>query len=204
MRILFQGDSITDCGRDRNDFHGLGNGYVKKIKDFNAGLEVLNRGISGDRVADLKARWDEDCIKLKPDVLSVLIGVNDAWRIIDSGAECDYENFHIKYHSILTYTKKELPKTKIVILEPFLFKIGAGNLEFRKLLDKNIDIIRDIAREFADVYIPLDGILQSYRIHHNDEKLIPDGVHPSDLGHSILATEVIETLRKGKLLPLKK
>jgi len=123
IRILFQDDSITDCGRERNNFHGLGNGYVQKIAEQAKGYEILNRGVDGNIVADLKARQEDDCIKLKPDILSVLIDVNDV-------------KFDKDYRSVLECVKEKLPKIKIIVLEPFVLKVGKGNAVLRELLDK--------------------------------------------------------------------
>ena len=138
IRILFQDDSITDCGRERNNFHGLGNGYVQKIAEQAKGYEILNRGVDGNIVADLKARQEDDCIKLKPDKLSVLIDVNDVWRFIDGRAEINDVKFDKDYRSVLECVKEKLPKIKIIVLEPFVLKVGKGNAVFRELLDKKM------------------------------------------------------------------
>ena len=108
--ILFQGDSITDCGRDR-ETGTLGNGYPKYIAGlFNSmypelNVKFINKGISGNRVADLQERWTEDCINLKPDVLSILIGINDTWRKYDSNDETSAEKYYNGYKDILTRVK---------------------------------------------------------------------------------------------------
>ncbi len=92
--------------------------------------------------------------------------------------------------------KQELPATKILILEPFLLKVGAGNARFRALLNQKIDIIRDVAKDYADGFIPLDGILQSHRLQKKDEELLADGVHPADAGHAVIAENIVAWVRQ--------
>jgi len=194
-RILFIGASIIDCGRDRDDFYSLGDGFVKKlVNKYLQGYEVLNRGIGGNTVQDLKARWEEDCIALKPDIVCVHIGINNAWRESDGILKEDNEKFDADYRWMMERVKSQLPNTKIIILEPCVFKVGAGTQLFRDSLNKKIDIIRDIANDYAFVFIPLDGIFHSFRVQRRDEELLDDGVHPTDLGHEIIACEVSKRL----------
>ncbi len=135
-RILFQGDSITVAGRDRkadkpNDTAGLGRGYPilaagELLRDHpGLKLQVLNRGISGNKVPDLAARWQADCIDLQPTVLSILIGVNDIWHKLNGkyeGTVADYAN---GYRKLIEDTQSKLPEARIVICEPFVLKCGA-------------------------------------------------------------------------------
>jgi lysophospholipase L1-like esterase len=130
MKILFYGDSITDCSRTRDGgfLSGLGYGYVHNIaldligKDPEK-YQIINRGISGNRVVDLYARIKMDCWNHNPDVLSILIGVNDVWHEIgDSPNGVDAEKFYKIYKMLIEEIKEALPNIKIMILEPFVLK----------------------------------------------------------------------------------
>ena len=122
LRVLFQGDSITDMGRDRGDIRNMGSGYPLFVaSNFRAArpnfdIDFFDLGISGDRVRDLRARWQSDCLDLRPDVLSVLIGINDTWRRYDSGDPSDTEEFERVYRSLLEDARRENPSLKIIIM----------------------------------------------------------------------------------------
>ncbi len=131
MRILFQGDSITDAGRSRENNNQLGVGYPHLVK---AALgfaqpckyEFFNRGISGNRVVDLYARIKRDIINLAPDVMSILIGVNDVWHeLAESPNGVDADKYYKIYDMLIEEVKEALPAIKIMIMEPFVLKAGA-------------------------------------------------------------------------------
>ena len=123
--ILFQGDSVTDAGRSREDDAQLGLGYPRLVSSLlsasypELGLQFINRGISGNRVRDLKARWSEDCLELKPDILTILIGINDCWRRYDREDPTSPEQYEEDYRWILTQTQ-ERTAAQIILLEPFV------------------------------------------------------------------------------------
>lgn len=196
-RILFQGDSITDCGRSREDFYGLGNGYAMMVaKLFNElypdlQVEFINRGIGGNRAIDLKNRWQEDCIDLKPDFLSILIGINDVWRRYDSNNPTTALEFEENYRYILEETIAKLPNTKIIILEPFVLPVPEDRIKWREDLDPKIQVARKLAAEFKAIYLPLDGMFASAYIASSPEIFAPDGVHPSEKGHNLIANSLI-------------
>lgn len=197
MRILFQGDSITDAGRNREKFHNLGGGYPMFVaaqlnvicpqNDF----EFINRGIGGNRASDLVYRWNEDCIDLKPDVLSILIGINDTWRRYDSGDPTTAGTYEANYRNILERVKQKLPDTVIIILEPFVLPAPADRLSWREDLDPKIAAARKLASEFKTGYIHLDGIFNKHAVISNPEKWAADGVHPTPAGHALIAGEWI-------------
>src|SRR6056297_3628243 len=120
--ILFQGDSITDAGRTAG-VGELGNGYpyllaTRLWAQFPGhNLTVVNRGISGNRSRDLVKRWDEDALELQPDLISILIGINDTWRYFDRNDKTTAGQFHQAYHSILSKTRDRLPQTMLVLCE---------------------------------------------------------------------------------------
>jgi len=191
MTVLFQGDSITDCGRTDDTF-GMGNGYAMRVaSNFTArfpqlNVKFINRGISGNRACDLKNRWSEDCIALKPDIVSILIGINDVWRRYDSNDPTTVEAFKSDYRDILTRTKNETD-AQIIICEPFVLPCPSDRIAWREDLDPKIQAIRELAREFGAIYIPLDGIFASASTLQPSEIWADDGVHPTQTGHALIA-----------------
>ena len=192
MTILFQGDSITDCGRERDDITSLGFGYAHLVasrllvKKPGYNLKFINKGISGNRVRDLEARWEEDCIDLKPDLVSILIGINDVWRRYDHNDATSTQDFEDTYRRILLRVKKELG-VPIVILEPFVLPVQPSQAEWREDLDPKIHAVRRLAREFGAAYVPLDGIFAAATVQQEPAFWAYDGVHPSLAGHDLIA-----------------
>lgn len=197
--VLFQGDSITDAGRDR-EAGTLGNGYPRYIAGlFNSmypelNVKFVNKGISGNRVVDLQNRWTEDCINIKPDVLSILIGVNDTWRKYDSNDETSAEKYYNGFKDILTRVRLEVGDIPIVILEPFLMPYPEDRKTWRVDLDPKIQMARQIAREFGAIYIPLDGIFAANSINVEPSYWAEDGVHPTEAGHALIARTWLEAV----------
>lgn len=201
--VLFQGDSITDCKRDREGGENpLGNGYPKKIAQLydilypGHKVTFVNKGISGNRVVDLLARYDEEFKGIQPDFISILIGINDTWRRYDNNDETTVEKFYETYHLLLSKIKKDLPNCKLMIIEPFLLNSLPDRGEWRKDLDPKIHAVRKLAIEFADYYLPLDGILAKAEVEqYTCIELAEDGVHPTDIGHSVIAKEYLKVLK---------
>lgn len=195
MKILFQGDSITDAGRDRENIHNLGNGYPKYaaelIKKNNPDMEFefIDLGISGHQTKDLLARLESDFIDIQPDLVSILIGINDVWHHATEKDWIPNELFEENYRKILTAIK-ERTGAKIMMLEPFLGPVE-DKLYFREDLDPKIQIVRRLAREFADVYVPLDGLLASRFVNEDHLTYLYDGVHPAN-GRNSLSTKGAE------------
>ena len=187
MRILFQGDSITDCGRDRSNPASLGDGYVAQIAKETS-HEVLNRGISGNRVYDLEARWTEDCITLKPDFVCILIGINDTWRRYDSNLVSPIDEFEASLDRIYQRVSDELD-VNMALLEPFLVPVMPGQETWREDLDPRIEAVRRVAEKHGAELIPLDAMFA-----RGDSSLAPDGVHPSPAGHAMIAVAVRDYL----------
>ncbi|MGF6824389.1 acyl-CoA thioesterase-1 [Microbacterium sp. ZKA21] len=186
--ILFFGDSITDAGR-RNDPEQLGDGYVRliaaRLADARPDLRVVNRGIGGDRTGDLIARLDVDCIDENPDVVSILIGINDVWRRYDDDDATSAEQFEANLRTILTAIR-ERTDAAIVILEPFLLPV-TDKLRFREDLDPKIEIERRLADEFGATFVPLDAVLAAAAQTDGPESIAGDGIHPTADGHRIVA-----------------
>jgi len=204
IRLLFQGDSITDAGRDRSDIHNLGHGYPKFVAEMlkaeypDIEFEFMNTGISGNRAESLKARWDTDAIALQPDVISILIGVNDTWHMDASGNWMPEDYFESCYRYILSEIKKKT-NAKIIMLEQFLLFVPRGSVhpaEFRTDLDRKIQITRKLAREFADVFVPLDGLFAAACVGNPPEKWAADGVHPTEDGAKFIAKHYVRAFKK--------
>lgn len=186
--ILFFGDSITDAGR-RDDPDQLGDGYVRVIADrlgeTRPDVRIVNRGIGGNRTGDLIARLDVDCIDERPDVVTILIGINDVWRRYDDDDATSAEQFEANLRTILT-TIGERTDASVVILEPFLLPV-TDKLRFREDLDPKIEIERRLADEFGATFVPLDAALAARAQRSSAEAIAGDGIHPTPDGHRILA-----------------
>lgn len=195
-RILFIGDSITDVGRNREDGSDLGEGFpnllatqlVEKYPNYE--LTILNRGISGDRVIDLKNRWTQDCLALKPDVITILVGINDVGFVVDAQpipTASELEQFETDYRFLLEAIQEETD-AKIVLMEPFVLPYPADRLNWRDQLDPRIQIVRRLAVEYNALLVPLDGLLNAKGIAHSFEEYTgDDGVHPTLIGHQAIA-----------------
>lgn len=181
MKILFQGDSITDADRNRDNIHDLGNGYpkyaAKYITDYFPGMdfEFIDLGISGDQTIDLVNRLQADFVDIQPDIVSILIGVNDTWHRAETKEWLPDDEFESRYRTVLDAIKKET-NAKIVMMEQFLLP-AEDKLFFREDLDPKIQIVRKLAREYADLFIPLDGILAAACVKTDWKAFSEDGVH---------------------------
>lgn len=199
--VLFQGDSITDCSRDRNDIYSLGNGYPDKVAKIYESLfpehkvTFINRAISGDRTKEILARYKTDIKEIQPDFMSIMVGINDVWRKYDQNDPTSNEQFEYNYKTILQNIKRDCPNTKIMIIEPYVFHTLEDRKQWHETLDPVITIVRQLAKEYADYFLPLDGILHSHLSKEITEaKITEDGVHPTLQGHGIIAYEYMKQL----------
>jgi lysophospholipase L1-like esterase len=199
--ILFQGDSITDAGRSRdkekmsNNQPGLGNGYawlaaaellVGRVDD---GLKIFNRGVSGNKVFQLAERWQADCLDLKPDVLSILIGVNDIWHTLEPklGYKGTVDIYERDYHSLIERTKKALPKVKLVICEPFVLRCGAVKDNWFPEFDRYRAAAKLVAEKHRGTFVPFQTMFDEAVKYAPAEHWAGDGVHPSPAGAALMA-----------------
>lgn len=192
-KVLFIGDSITDAGRDRIDPDDLGSGYPRLVAATYTeahpgdGVRFLNRGISGNRVRDLRARWEVDCLDLAPDVVSVMIGINDTWRRYDSADATSAADFASDYERILALTTDRLT-ARLVLVEPFLLPVRPGQDAWREDLDPKIAVVRRLAREYDATLVPLDTVVTAAATTRDPATLAADGVHPTMEGHALIAS----------------
>lgn len=198
MKILFQGDSITDAGRSREDPHILGGGYANYAAEYireeypEIEFEFINLGISGNKAEDLLARWEEDAIKIQPDIISILIGINDTWHRAGDRNWMDNDYFEDCYRKILQ-ALKEKTNAKIIMLEQFLLYVPDKEY-FHIDLDPKIQIVRKLAREYADVFVPLDGLFAAASVDADPTYWAPDGVHPSAEGAKFIAAHYLDAI----------
>ncbi len=200
--ILFYGDSITDAGRNRDakagESDGWGGGYVHQIAAYLGAqdpadeLIFTNKGIGGDRIYDLEKRLKTDVLKEEPDVVSILIGINDVWRHFDSGLDSTIGEFAAAYRRICKKITGD--GARLVLLEPFLLPVSEDRRAWREELNPKIDIVRDLAREFEAILVPLDGIFAAASAKREPAFWAPDGVHPSPAGHALIARAWIDAM----------
>jgi lysophospholipase L1-like esterase len=199
MTILFQGDSITDAGRERtvsapNDPRAMGKGYAllamgRLLSAHPAQpLAVYNRGISGDCVPDLKARWQKDCIELAPDLLSILIGVNDLWHTLEGRYDGTVPEYEAGYRELLQQTRTALPRTHLLIGEPFVLRCGAVTDDWFPEFDQRRAVAAQLAREVGATFIPFQAVFDRALTDGSaPERWAADGVHPTPEGHQLMA-----------------
>ena len=192
IRLVFQGDSITDAGRDRRNYHDLGFGYPKYAAELirndhpDTQFEFINFGISGNRTCELFDRLYNDGIAFQPDVISFLIGINDVWhRYSPAKILTTDEQIALNYREILKRIKRET-NAKIVILSPYVLD-AEDKAHMKADLETVLPIIRDLAREYADVYIPLDELFeQAMKTQPAPMFYSDDGVHPNENGSKFI------------------
>ncbi len=197
-RILFQGDSVTDCDRDRriaapNLPAGLGRGYVFLIASRllsdrpNDGLQILNRGAKGDRVAHLLERWEADCIRLQPDVVSVVIGGNDLWDKLELRYDGTVDDFNEQYQELIDRTRAALPRARLIIGEPFVLKCCIVDDRWFPAFDAYRAVTRRHAERVGAAFVPLQSIFDEAVRIAPPEHWAPDGIHPGVGGHRLIA-----------------
>lgn len=201
--ILFQGDSITDAGRNRdnkdpNNTRGLGGGYaflatadlLKEHADKT--LQIYNRGISGNKVYQLAERWDADCIELKPSVLSILIGVNDFWHMLQGKYDGTVDTYRTDFKALLERTQQKLPDVKLIIGEPFAVPdVKAVDATWFPRFAEYQNAARELARQFNATFIPYQSIFERAAKEAPPVYWTHDGVHPSLAGSQLMAEAIL-------------
>lgn len=205
--ILFQGDSVTDAGRNREMEFGYGTGYplitaASLGRKYPGEYKFYNRGISGNRVVDLLARWKVDCLNLKPDYISILIGVNDVWHDLGCVEEpngVDAKKYEKVYDMLLEETLEKLPGVKIMIMEPYVLHGPATDDrwdEFYTEVRLRSEAARRLAEKYGLPFLPLQSILDEAVKTAPDLYWSADGVHPTAAGHKIISDAWIEMFEK--------
>ncbi|MBN1136947.1 MAG: SGNH/GDSL hydrolase family protein [Anaerolineae bacterium] len=201
-RLLFIGDSITDCGRawPVGERAGLGDGYVALVDSLLAAwyperhVRVLNTGIGGNRVTDLRARWQSDVLDLKPDWLSVMIGINDVWRHFDSPFEPHqvaidlYEN---TYHALLERTRPMLKG--LVLVTPYYLESNRSD-PMRRRMDQYGEVVKRLAAGLGAILVDVQAAFDRYLAHRPARSLADDGIHVDQTGHTIIARTWLTTI----------
>jgi lysophospholipase L1-like esterase len=204
--ILFIGDSITDCGRlDEN--RPLGDGYVKLFSDFmtirepGKKVNIINKGISGNTVRDLRDRWHDDMLRYKPDWLSVKVGINDLHCFLEKIPEgVSPKEFFTLYDEILSQTIDKLPKCNILLIEPFYISGDETKNSFRKkvleLLPEYIQVVRKMSRKYKTRLLKTHDLFAKLLRENDADTFCPEPVHPNLTGHMVIAEAVYSTLSK--------
>lgn len=204
MKILFLGDSITDMSRNRETeffYNSYGFAYPLFIEGelatkYPKQFEILNKGISGNRVVDLYSRIKIDCWNHKPDVVSIFIGVNDVWHGLFEGIGngVDIERFEKVYRMLIDDTKKALPCAKFILVAPFFLEGGATNERMDEFVNiyKYADVVRKIANDYGFPIVDLQEKFTSLAKNNGASHYLYDGVHPTIAASKIIADEWLE------------
>lgn len=203
MKILFQGDSITDAGRARDNDYNLGHGYAMLVEaalgyECPDQYEFINRGISGNRVTDVYARIKSDIINLAPDYMSILIGVNDVWHELGKQNGVDADKYYKIYSMLIEEIKEALPNIKLMILEPFVLKTGATEEQwevFSAEVAKRAAMAKRVAEENNIPFVPLQEGFNELEKKAPAAYWLRDGVHPSAKGHEFIKQQWIKAFK---------
>jgi len=211
--FLFQGDSITDGNRTRdNDWnHVMGHGYAYLIAsrlwyDFpKSRFHFYNRGISGNKLTDLQDRWQQDTLEIKPNLLSILIGINDVDALLKGNAQFSAAQYEQDYRQLLQQTKQQLPAVQLVLCEPFILAVGRIKdrwQEYAAEIDKRREIVARLGNEFDAVVVKFQDAFDKALSKAPADYWVWDGIHPMPAGHELMAREWI--MQVGKKLPFVK
>lgn len=209
--ILFQGDSITDCGRDKNNSDSMGNGYPHLVNatlgmDCPGEYVFYNKGVSGNRIVDLYARIKADFINLKPDYASIYIGVNDTWHEIGSNNGVDTAKFEKIYTMLIDEVKEALPDIKLIIISPFVLE-GSGTVDsenpakfefFKKDVAEKAEVCRKMAEKYGLPLIELQPAFDEACKKAPASYWTRDGVHPLAPGHEIIKRLWLDAFNEAK------
>ena len=197
MKILFQGDSLTECNRDKSNPSDLGNGYVAVASELIAEVfpeiefTFINRGVSGDRTWNLLERWQEDTIGLQPDVMTLMIGVNDTWRRYDQNDPTSVEDYEANLCKLLDDVKANT-NAKLLMIEPFM--VHEDEDLWREDFYLKINAFRRVAKKYADAYLPMDGLIAMMCVEEEPKHWSADGIHLIEAGIQRMGEYVAEAL----------
>ena len=211
LLVLFQGDSITECGRrkelDEVRFNtGLGEGYAQMIASemlYTSPLDdmrFLNRGISGNRIVDLYARWKSDALNLNPQVVSLLVGVNDVVHELIYGNGVEIDRFNSFYRMLIDWTIEALPGVSLVLMEPFILALGIVEPQWEQKVAERGDCVRGISRDYDAVFVPLQELFTARRNAPRTDFWLSDGIHPTLAGHRLIAEQWLKVVGEKRIL----
>ncbi|MHB9026119.1 MAG: SGNH/GDSL hydrolase family protein [Armatimonadota bacterium] len=206
--ILFIGDSITNCGRN-GPSESWGEGYVKIFADLllcrrpTEHFTVLNKGVGMHTVIELQERWTDDVLDHHPDIVSVLIGINDAAHYAtNSPRNITPERYAEVYDELLDRTRRVLPSSGILLLEPFYITRDTAPASIRNTMMHALTpfrmVVRDLARRYQTGFLPLHDLFMRLLRHHAPETFCPEPVHPYAAGHTVIAEALCRYLVDGK------
>lgn len=205
--VLFQGDSITDAGRKRdndqpNTGAALGGGYALMaasdllLKNAEKNLKIYNKGISGNKVFQLADRWDIDCLAIKPDVLSILVGVNDFWHTLNGNYKGTIQTYREDYDKLLAHTKEQLPDVQLIIGEPFAVTgVKAVDEKWYPAFDEYRAAARALADKYQAVFVPYQAVFDKALKSAPGAYWTGDGVHPSVAGAQLMAEAWLQCVK---------
>lgn len=207
-RILFQGDSITDANRSRKEeeFYCTGHGYATLVAarisfEKPGEFEFINRGVSGDRIPNILERRNRDIINLRPDYMSILIGVNDVWHELEASDGTSAPLYESLYDCVISESLKAVPELKIAILEPFVLQnanIEGYYKEFRNGVEERAAAARRVADKYGLTFISLQAKLdEAAALSGDSAHWLRDGVHPTAAGHKLIADEWYDKFYKS-------
>lgn len=207
FKVLFQGDSITDGNRGRSNDpnHILGHGYAFSVaaelgaKYPERGLQFVNKGISGDKISDLMARWKTDALELNPDLISILIGINDILKLIGEGGTIKAASFEKQYRELLAATRIALPDAILVIGEPFILPVGMVAKDRPRWDSLTLEaqaVTAALARDHDAIFLPYQKIFTDAAKRTHADYWIWDGIHPTYSGHGLMKDAWIREVTK--------
>ena len=201
--ILFQGDSITDAGRERTDMSCMGKGYPLLISSQlnfeypKKNYTFINKGVSGNKIVDLYARWREEAINLQPDYISILIGVNDVWSEFTRQNGVNAKKFERLYDILLQDTLEYIPDVKIILCEPFLLDSHDATQNFSEFYNElqiRQEIVRKLANKYNATFVALQSAFNEKLSVAAASHWAIDGIHPTPAGHKVIAQSILKSL----------
>ena len=198
-KIVFIGDSITDCGR-RDVAAPYGNGYVSLVRSMllarypERGLQFVNRGIGGDTTSHLQARWERDVVAEQPDWLSIKIGINDVWRTYDSAGEGAVAlDQYIATYRTLIERAREATSAQLILMEPYMIEPDRQQ-SMRAQMDEYGAAVRELATTFGATLVQTQAAFDAALEHTAPSDWADDKIHPNQPGHAIIALAFLRVI----------
>ena len=201
--LLFIGDSITDCRRSRpigTTADGLGAGYVNLINSFlqssypELQINILNTGISGDRITDLQTRWKEDVLDLNSNWVTIMIGINDVWRQFEFPENNDQVNIDMFRDIYIELLKSIINKVDgVILMAPFFIEDNLSD-PMRKMMDEYGNVVKELSVKFNTLFVDTQESFDKYLKLNSSSSLADDKIHPNQVGHMIIAKSFLDVI----------